>query len=187
MSSDEVMAPLPLQWSVPERLTDSRANECLERTDWAALCGIASRIYKGQDCRPLPAYTAGGSHLARVPEFQDGTRWIARIQMATANARTSDRLRSEVDTLAFLKARTKARVPLIFASSANDINSVGVSFLLLQFFPGNIALVESRKYQRSGYSPIPPPFRNKFYSEIAAVHVSYLSSLSRHIISNIRC
>lgn len=169
MSSDEAMAPLPLKWIVPE---NSRADEYLEQTDWTALCDIASRIYKGQDCRPLPAYTAGGSHLARVLEFQDGTRWIARVQMAKANAHTSERIRSEIDTMAFLKACTKAPVPLVFASSVSDTNPTGVSFLLLQFLPGNTALDESRKYQGLESSLIPPPFRNKFYSSIAAAHVS---------------
>lgn len=175
MSSTKLNGPpRTLKWAIPdEAFIRTRADACLKRTDWKALCDIASRTNAGQSCKPLPAYTVGGSSLARLFEFQDGTCWIARVQMARSTLETSRRLRTDVDTMAMLKAHTKAPVPRVFASETDDANPTGVAFVLLEFFPGNTAMDEAREYKITDLGLIPSQFRQTFYHSMAAAHVGY--------------
>ena len=69
----------------------SDVQTCLERTNWKAVCDIASRARMSQNCTARPEFTSDGSHLARLLEFQDGTLWVARIELAVSTRETSSR------------------------------------------------------------------------------------------------
>lgn len=145
--------------------------DCLERTDWKAVSDAAPRARMSQACTARPEYTSSGSSLARLLEFEDGTLWIARIQLASTTAQTRGRAQADVDAMAFLASRTKAPVPRVFASDlADDGSPTGVAFLLLEFLPGNTAFDESRLY--NGWALIPRQFRHAFHGATAADHVS---------------
>ncbi|KAI0891194.1 hypothetical protein F4806DRAFT_483926 [Annulohypoxylon nitens] len=71
---------LLLKWAIiDDPAVQAQVNDCIKRTKWEAICECASRANHGQPCKVLPDFTNGGSSLARLLEFQDGTRWIARV------------------------------------------------------------------------------------------------------------
>jgi aminoglycoside phosphotransferase (APT) family kinase protein len=99
------------------------------------------RLCSHHTCVLLPDQTNGLNHVIRVLEFQDGTRWVARLQMAKPTEATARALHSEVDTMALVQERTQVPVPRVFAYEVDDIgHGVGVSFLLTEFLPGNVAI-----------------------------------------------
>lgn len=157
-----------LKWTVPD---NALARECFKWTNWEAICDTASRAYGGQPCRVLPNYTCGGSSLARLLEFQDGTRWVARIQLQKSDSEASRKLRVEIDTTILLRVRTKAPVPQIFAFNVDDTQSPSAAYMLLEFFPGNTAMDEARGYARTDWGLIPCHYRRTFYRSMAAAHV----------------
>jgi len=79
VDSAQAARPLSaLNWTIPAVLR-AQADACFRRTNWEAVCETASRVNGGQPCQALPDCTSGGSNLARLLEFRDGTRWVARI------------------------------------------------------------------------------------------------------------
>lgn len=169
MPVDQNPSTLPVNWSLPNHTpTKTRAQDCLIRVNWEAICDVASRS-RAQTCQVRPECTSGGSSLARLLEFQDGTLWVARVQLKNSTSKTSSKAQTDIDTMAFLKNCTKTPIPQVFASQIDDNNPAGVAFLLLEFFPGNTAFDENRL--SNNRSLIPPQFQNNFYSSIAAAHV----------------
>lgn len=170
MSNNKNTSALSLNWTNRnDALTEAKLQDCIKRTDWTAICKIASLARNSRRCTARPEYTYGGSSLARLLEFDDGTFWIARIQLARSTSQTSYRAQIDVDTMAFLRNCTKTPVPQVFASKTDDQNSTGVAFLLLEFFSGNTAYDESRLYNNG--ANIPHQFQETFYSSTAMAHV----------------
>jgi len=58
-------------------------------------------------CVLLPDQTNGLNHVIGVREFQEGTRWLARLQMAKPAEVTARAPRSEVETTAIVRERTQ--------------------------------------------------------------------------------
>lgn len=167
---------ISLRW----RLTDdtvlrARVAKSFRQTNWKAICDYASRANGGQICQALPQYTHGGSSLARLLQFQDGTCWIARTQMLKSTTDTLRKLQTEIDTVGLLKACTKAPVPQVFAFELDDQNPTTSPFILLEFFPGNTAMDEARSYNITDGGLIPLQFRQAFYRSMAATHVRSLT------------
>ncbi|KAI0101410.1 kinase-like domain-containing protein [Nemania sp. FL0031] len=88
----------------------------------------ASRANDGQPCEALPAYTSGGSSLARLLKFQDGTGWIARVQLRKSTPETLRKLQTEIDTMALLRSRMTL-VPRVFAFELDDAQPAGAAFV----------------------------------------------------------
>lgn len=83
----------------------------------------------------------------------------------------------EVDTMALLRARTQAPVPQIYAYEVADgeDNPVGVPFVLMEYLPGNIALLEAQRHEMGDrFGSIPVPFRQAFHASLAVAHVRTL-------------
>jgi hypothetical protein len=118
-------------------------------------------------------------------EFQDGSHWIARVQMLKSSPDTIRTLRNEIDIIGFLITHTKALVPQIFAFELNDQNLTMSSFVLLEFFPGNTAIDEARHYDITDGGLIPEQFWQPFYFLMAATHVSSLLIVKAQNLSNI--
>jgi hypothetical protein len=161
-----------LNWVAPvHEPTRVAAKKCLERTDWQAVCRTASAARDGQPCKVLDKYTCGGSHLVRLLHFDDGNYCVARVQLREPTTESWRKLRTEVDTLRFLAAETSAPVPPVLALEGYAVSS-SAYFVLLGFLaPGNTALDETMRYQRTDWDTIPPVHRPMFYRTLAAVHV----------------
>lgn len=136
MSFNKDISALSLNWTaINTALTRSKWQDCMERTNWTAICETASRARMSQTCTAQTCtarleYTAGGSSLARLLEFEDGTLWIARVQLTRSTPETSFRAQTEVDTMAFLRC-TKTPVPRVFALQTDDQNSRVLLFCCL--------------------------------------------------------
>ncbi|TQN64536.1 hypothetical protein CSHISOI_10890 [Colletotrichum shisoi] len=164
---------------------DNRGDGCFQRTDWKALCQIASHNNGEIPCEPLQHYAVGGSSLARLIRFQDGNCWVARIQLEEPTPDTSQKLRTELDTMFLLIAQTKAPVPRIFAFEL-DGKSTRSAFVLLEFLPGNNATDQARDYERIDWGLIPLQNRLVFYRTMAAAQVQIASARLPQIGSVIR-
>jgi hypothetical protein len=152
--------------SPSRRLVD----DCIKATNWDALCLYASILNNGIKCKALPNTTNGLFHLVRLLEFEDKTRWIARIQMCKSTERLAKKLKSEVDAMALVRERTKIAVPRIFGYEIDDKNPTGVAFMLMEFLPGNVAIDADGGYE-THHGVIPLQYRASFYNAIAQVQV----------------
>ncbi|KAI0105193.1 hypothetical protein F4776DRAFT_647632 [Hypoxylon sp. NC0597] len=178
MSSKKDDHKLPtLKWTIPDISSiRAKADDCIKRTNWTYICEVASRTNGGQPCKALPKYTSGGTSLARLLEFQDGTYWVARVQLLEPTLETSRRLQNEVDTITLLKTNTRAPVPRIFAFNHGDMHTAGSAFVLLELLPGNSAMDEADGYHRTDWGLIPLQYRQTFYRSMAAAHVQIASA-----------
>ncbi|KZL76510.1 protein kinase-like domain protein [Colletotrichum tofieldiae] len=167
--------PPGLNWD-PAISRQAQADDCLRRTDWETLCNIASHAKREVPCKMLHSYTLGGSFLARLLKFQDGTYWVARVQLRKSTPEISRKLRIEIDTTVMLKTETKAPVPQIFAFELDDANSTGSAFVLLEYLPGNNAADEAHGYKKIDWGLIPLQHRHTFYRTMAAAHVQIASA-----------
>lgn len=168
------MSPLPhLKWTVPDvKSIRAQVDDCLQRTNWEAICNKASAAKGRQPCTALPFHTSGGSSLARLLAFGDGSHCVARVQLRKSTAETSRRIETEVATTAFLVTTTAAPVPHILGFELDDANPAGRAFVLLDFIPGNTAMEEARGFERTDWGLIPMPHRQTFYRGLAAAQAS---------------
>ncbi|ROW13615.1 hypothetical protein VPNG_04560 [Cytospora leucostoma] len=174
-SSQGGVEPPVLDWPV-WGFWKSRMDECSQRTNWKGICERASRANGGQPCKLLAAKTSGRNRLARLLEFQDGTRWIAYVQLQESDQESSRALKTEIDTMALLLRETRAPVPRVFAFEADDDNPAGSAFMLLELVPGNNALVEIKRHTNAESIIIPPDSRETFHRSMAAAHVQIASA-----------
>lgn len=171
---DESLPP-ELKWD-PASSSQAQADDCLQRTNWEALRTFASHVNGESLCKLFHPYTVGGSFLVRLLEFQDGTRWVARVQLRKSTPETSRKLLIDIDTTFLLKAKTKAPVPQVFAFKLDDANPTGSAFVLLEYLPGNNAADEARSYKRTDWGLIPLQHRPTFHRTMAAAHVQIASA-----------
>lgn len=176
---------IPLHWAnANDAAIPKQAKDCLARIDWHNLCEYASRANSGQACTVLPAYSMGGTRLARLLKFEDGTIWVVRVQQQatkkpstlspTTETRHTNPIQTEVDTIALLRARTKTPVPRVFAFETGDDDPVGEPFVLFELLPGNTAMEEAENYEMGDWGVIPRQFRGTFYEALAKAHVSVI-------------
>jgi len=161
---------LLLNWSIPNiPILRAKALKCLEQANWQAICERASLDNGGQPCELLSDCTCGGTSLARLLEFQDGTRWVARVPLVKPTPERIQRLRTEIDTMILLRNHTKT-VPQVFAFELDDAHPAGTPFVLLEFLPGNTAMDEADNYDKGEI--IPRQHQQTCYQSLASAHVS---------------
>lgn len=148
-------------------------DNCMKATNWEALCLYASTLNNSIECRILPNITNGQFHLVRLLEFENQSRWIARIQLRKSTERLAKKLQREVDAMAIVRERTNIPVPQVFGYEINDSNSVGAAFILMEFLPGNVAMDADGGYKTHN-GEIPPQHKSNFYNKMAQVQVSTL-------------
>lgn len=143
----------------------------LNGTNWDALCQYASKLHH-EHCTIDPQFTMGGRHMVRRVNFQDGTRWIARVRMTISinEDEGAELLQREIDCMQLVKERTSVPVPKVFGyiASANDI---GAPFMLMECLPGNVGT------DLSGVE-IPAQYKASFRREMARFQVRYFSTLA---------
>lgn len=146
---------------------------CVKATNWDALCFYASTLNNSIECRILPNITNGQFHLVRLLEFEDQSRWIARIQLRESTEILAKELQREVDAMAIVRERTNVPVPQVFGYETNDSNPVGVAFILMEFLPGNVAMDADGGYETHN-GEIPTQHKTHFYNEVAQIQVNIL-------------
>lgn len=139
-SSDEVVV---LNWAT----TDINRVESLGPVNWEALVQFAVNTKRRHDgyngpmtCQLSAEYNMGGLNLVRRLDFQDGTRWVARLQLRKPTVMSAERLLREVHTMAVVRERSRIPVPEVYAYDANCSNPVGVLFMIMEFIPGSSAM-----------------------------------------------
>ncbi|KAI0398907.1 kinase-like protein [Xylaria palmicola] len=169
-ASDQVVA---LNWMTG----NTKREDSLGPINWDALVQYATNI-KGQrdgnrdwiTCQLSSEYNMGGRNLVRRLDFQDGTHWIARIQLDEHTAESTERLVHEVHTMAVVRERSEIPVPEVYAYESNCDNSVAVPFILMEFVPGDTAMDSFGGYNvHRGETP--PQFKRKFHAAMADIQV----------------
>lgn len=146
--------------------------------DWAALQQYAIQVHqsldqtsKASNCHVLPIYNNGGLHLVRLLEFEDGTKWIARIQIHEWTPDSEKRLLHEIHTLSILKERTDVPVPAVFGYDASG-KFIGRAFMLMEFIPGSTAMDAFGGWDVH-HGEIPAEYKARFAQRIARIQVRY--------------
>lgn len=174
-----------LNWKETIYDPDASLNKTMQRTDWPALCRLASDLRGGVPCKPLEPVTNGLNNMARLLQFEDGVLWVARIAMRPPKV-ASAKLRSEVDTMRWIHESSCLPVPQVYASETEvgPHNVAGVPFVLMEFLPGSTATDANGGYDvHRGI--IPAALRPDFYRKIAACHVQ-MASLRLPQIGSVR-
>ncbi|KAK3370624.1 hypothetical protein B0H63DRAFT_504076 [Podospora didyma] len=122
---------LPINWSALK----NRALES-QRAQWKE----SSTPPPFSTCAFLPHHNVGGLHFFRLLEFDDGERWVARIQLHGGTQESSERLVHEVDTLFLIRERTHIPVPRVFGYETEPSNRVSLPYFLMEFVPGSTAM-----------------------------------------------
>ncbi|KAF2753263.1 hypothetical protein EJ05DRAFT_458272 [Pseudovirgaria hyperparasitica] len=157
-------------------------SECLPSPiDWKALEEYAISFkrkrsnYDGEiTCNVSAEYNMGGLHVVRRLDFQDGTTWVARLQLQKATPESLERLLNEVHTIQVIRERSRIPVPELFTYEASDDNAVGVAFMIMEFVPADTAM-DSFGGWPVHRGKIPAPFRRKFYTGMAKIQVELAS------------
>ncbi|KAH9210410.1 hypothetical protein DL95DRAFT_427659 [Leptodontidium sp. 2 PMI_412] len=144
------------------------------RIDWNALREYAATFNGGIKCNVLPENTNGQNHLVCVLEFENKTRWVARIQMHKSAKRLAAELQREVDVMALMRERTKIPLPQVFGYEIDDNNPTGVAFMLMELLQGNVAIDADGGY-KAHHGQIPLQRKAGFYNSVAQVQVQMTS------------
>ncbi|POR33167.1 Uncharacterized protein TPAR_06618, partial [Tolypocladium paradoxum] len=150
------------------------------RVNWDALQQYALRLRQPQwqgsttpsfsTCVLLPQYTMGGLHLVRLVEFDDGNRWVVRIQLHGGTHQSSQRLIHEVHTLSLVREKTDIPAPRVFGFESTTSNPVGVPFFLMEFIPGNTAMDAFGGYDVH-HGEIPAQYKSFLIQQTAKIQV----------------
>ncbi|KAL1897921.1 hypothetical protein Sste5346_003773 [Sporothrix stenoceras] len=164
-----------LNWKETIYDPDASLRKAMQRTDWPALCRLATSLRGGVPCKPLDTTTNGLNNMARLLQFDDSVLWVARIAMRPPEV-ASAKLRSEVDTMRWIHESSGLPVPKVFASETEvgPRNVAGVPFVLMEFLPGNTAMDSNGGYDVNR-GVIPEALRPQFYRQVAAFHVQMTS------------
>lgn len=161
--------------------TDINHGKSIPAINWTALMKYAIKLRDPQSAEPSntrtchihPSYNMGGLHLVRALEFDDGTKWVARIQLHQCTSDSKKRLLHEVQTLSLLRERTDIPVPEIFGYEiSGDI--IGRSFMIMEFVPGSTAMDAFGGWKVHN-GEIPLRFKSAFSRSIAKIHVSVVN------------
>ncbi|KAK3899527.1 hypothetical protein C8A05DRAFT_46429 [Staphylotrichum tortipilum] len=149
-----------------------QVHECVARTNWLELCLHASKLNHGMPCVMLPDMNNRLHHVVRVLEFEDGTRWFARVQMAKSTDATARALQSEVDVMTLVRERTRIPVPRVFSYKIYDEHLIGAAFMLTEFLPGNVA-IDLDGGNKVHQGRIPPGHRPSFYTAVVQIQAQF--------------
>lgn len=143
---------------------------CIAATSDDAIQLYASNLNDGLACRLSPELTMGGLHLIRLLQFENGTRWLARIQLEASTEESARRMQSEIDTMTFLREHSKIPVPEVYGYQLYHDTSVGRAFMIMECLPGNAAMDLDGGY-KSHYGEIPSRRKPEFFRAVATVQV----------------
>ncbi|CAK7238186.1 hypothetical protein SEUCBS140593_010412 [Sporothrix eucalyptigena] len=175
MSLSKTNNLVALNWKEHKYNLDASMDNAMRQTNWPALCQLAANLRDDVPCVPLDYATNGLNNMARLLQFEDGVLWVARVAMRRSSADTA-KLRSEVDTMRWIRHQSSLPVPEIFAYEVDEHNAVGVPFVLMSFVPGNTAMDAGGGYE-THHGIIPAAHRLRFYHAVAACHVSLFKPL----------
>lgn len=119
----------------------------IPQIDWDVLKQYAISIKGAQspniaqclNCEIPPIYNMGALHLVRLLIFEDGTRWIARIQLHEETRYSKHLLLYEKSTLSVIRERTDIPVPKVMGYDACQ-ERIGRAFMIMEFIPGSTAM-----------------------------------------------
>lgn len=163
------------------KTTNPNDEESLPPINWNALQEYAVDLMRAQlheqagqqstiTCHMAAEYNMGGLHLVRLLEFNDGIRWVARIQLHECTDDSTKRLLHEVHTLSFLREHSKIPVPEVFGYKPDSSNAIGAPFMIMDFIPGDTAMDAFGGYHNHE-GAIPPEHKPKFCRAIAQYQV----------------
>ncbi|KAK4868590.1 hypothetical protein LT330_006792 [Penicillium expansum] len=168
--------------------TEIEGDNQVPKINWTALQEFAINLKNNKiersttkTCHIPPIYNMGGLHLARILEFDDGTKWVARIQQHKLTSELEKRLLHEIHTLSILHEQTDVPVPEVYGYETNP-DVIGRAFMIMEFIPGNTGT----DFTGPGSVHIPPQFKAKFYHEIARIHASIANLRATAAMSTIR-
>ncbi|CAG7978797.1 unnamed protein product [Penicillium nalgiovense] len=154
--------------------TNIENDEEVPKINWAALQEFAINLRNSRSEKPTTKnchiheiYNLGGLHLARILQFDDGMKWIARIQLHKLTSELEKRLFHEISTLSILHEQTDVPVPEVYGYETNP-DLIGRAFMIMQFIPGNTGT----DFTGFRSANIPPQFQAKFYHEMARIHAT---------------
>lgn len=134
---------IKLNWAT----TDINSEDALGPMNWEGLVQYAIRKRCQRDggncsttCQLSAEYNKGGRNLVRRLDFEDGTSWVARIQLHGHNPQSFQRLECEVHTMTVVRQQSGMPVPEVYAYEAGCENLAEVPFILMEFIPGNTAM-----------------------------------------------
>tara|TARA_R110002003_G_scaffold88_9_gene7112 strand:+ start:1454 stop:2020 length:567 start_codon:yes stop_codon:yes gene_type:complete len=149
----------------------------LPAIDWDALIQIAKHVKQRSskhdseiECKLSATYKMGGVHVIRRLDFEDGTRWVARLQRHKADLGSAERLEQEVHTIEVIRERSKIPVPEVFWYDASCNNVVGVPYMLLEFIPADSAM-DSFGGHKVHRGRTPPQYKTKYLDSMATIQV----------------
>ncbi|KAJ5048784.1 hypothetical protein NUH16_007293 [Penicillium rubens] len=154
--------------------TDIDNDKEVPKINWTALQEFVINLRNSKSEKPTTRnchihekYNLGGLHLARILEFDDGMKWIARIQLHKLTSELEKRLFHEISTLSILHEQTDVPVPEVYGYETNP-DLIGRAFMIMQFIPGNTGT----DFTSFRSKDIPPQFQAKFYHEMARIHAA---------------
>lgn len=152
--------------------SDSQTANWFHRTRWDELCRIASGLVNHLECTPLDQVASGLNNIARVLEFSDQTRWVARVHIRRSNSPldSSTKLKTEIATMQFIQEHSALLVPRVFAYDVDENNPVNAAFMLMELLPGIVAM-DALGGHRVHRGVIPREHRPNFYRSVAKAHV----------------
>ena len=176
----------------PNKQTSYQVREkiCLKSIiDWEALRQSAEKL-RNVPCKVGENFCFGGRHAVREIVFDDDVHWIARVQLPEVNPHASEKympnpvgfgwtaeqhvqnaakMRSEVDTMCYIREMTDVPVPRVFFVETRVNNPVGAPYMFMECIMGNSGMDMPGDFQ------VPRKYADKFLAEEAAMMVLYLS------------
>jgi hypothetical protein len=137
--------------------------------NWDGLCEYAATKNISLPCTILPDKFGGGRHIVKLLSFNEdiSTLWIARIQREPSTDLTASCLRTEIDTMEFIRMKTEIRMPKIYAYELYDTNIVGAPFMLMEYIHGKSGM-------DFDHGHIPLAQKSQFYKDVATIQVSFI-------------
>ncbi|EPE04194.1 hypothetical protein F503_04709 [Ophiostoma piceae UAMH 11346] len=158
-----------LNWKECDYTPEATLAKTTAQANWPALCAIASGLRDGISCSPTDQATNGLYNMARLLRFEDGVLWLARLSMHRSAA-VSTKLRSEIDTMGWIKAQSTLPIPAVYASEVDENNAVGVPYVLMEFLPGNTGMNAAGGWDVHR-GEIPELQQPRFFRDVAKCHV----------------
>lgn len=166
------------QWtyfsSLPKGPLRSRAEQFLESVNWPALLDYAAEKRNGIKGTLFPDVGLGYNHMVRIIEFEDETKWAARLRMPPlANSGSTEEslkasMKCELSAIYLVRQSTSIPVPQVHAFEIDSNCSVRAPFMLMNCLEGNVGMDLGMD--------VPPEHKQGFLSSLAKIHVSNKNS-----------
>ncbi|KAI9146760.1 putative RNA-directed DNA polymerase from transposon BS [Paramyrothecium foliicola] len=154
--------------------TDITTELSLQFVNWEGLLQYAVRRkayldrHGPTDCKLFTKYNKGGRNLVRRIDFEDGTKWVARIPYNFSTAESMDQLLCEVHTMAVIRERSQLPVPEVYGYEASCDNIARIPFILMEFIPGH-TIMDSFGGYALHKGQVPTEHKRKLQTAIADI------------------